>query len=162
MEYTFNYKAAGANAVRFIVVALVIGGVGVYLLVSGMGIRYRGASLTSDQTSWVSYGLLAFALVFLIVGVVAIVGGSRPRAIIIGPTRLVVPKSELSNTPVAIDPRSITGVKVHTQGGSSRAVISYPGGKVSVLSSYLGSTQVFAEFQQLLEAARVGALPGPR
>lgn len=160
MEYTFNYKSAGANGVRFLIVAIIMGAAGAYLAASGIRLRYRGVSLSPEHSSWVGYALLAFALVFLVVGVVALVRGPRPRYVIVGPQRLVVPKSELSTRTVAIDPRSISRVKVHSQGNNSRAVISYQGGKVSVLSSYFAAYGAFEEFLGLLDSARAGALQG--
>lgn len=157
VERQFNYKAASSNSVLMFVCAIVFGAAGGYLLATGIGLRYRSVSIPPEMARWIWVAMIVLAVVFLIAGIVAASRGSQPRSVIVGPTRVVVPKGELSNQVVTFDPRTITKVKVYSHNGDSRAVITFVGGKASVLSGYLGSAQVFAEFLKTLETARAGA-----
>lgn len=159
MERQFVYKSASTMGVSLIVAGLALAGIAGFFLFGGYSIGLRfGLYLSPENSAGLfTFGLVLAPIIFLI-GLIIAVRGSGPRQIIVGPTRVVLPKSQTSNKVIALDPRAITRVKVRS-GNQGGATLSYTGGKVSVLTQYFENRQMFDEFVNMVEAARAGALP---
>lgn len=160
MEREFAYKAAGTMGRSLVLGSLVIGALAGVALASGssIGLRFGGPSLNSQNSAGLFTILLGVAAVLLVIGIIVSVRGRSPRKVIVGPARVVVPRSEGSNKYVVIDPRTITRVKVRVSGKQGGAKISYSGGNVSVIAQYFGDRHIFDEFVSLVEAARSGTI----
>lgn len=162
MEHTYNYKPANSQGGGFLGAGLVMAAIAGFFLLSGYSVRLRGSGrvISAETAAPAFYVVLALAAIFVVIGLLAVVRKSPERTIVVGPTRVVVPKGQFSRDVVTIDPRSIERVKVGP-GSTPYAKISYPGGSVKVLSVLFRDRTEFPSFVASVNAVRTAAASQP-